>query len=135
MGDILFAVKDGIYIAGAIYFKIGKKLLYKYGASYPQYYEFRGNHFVMWEAIKKYKSEGFDEFDFGRTEVTNKGLRKFKLGWNTNEEYIYVTRYNTDTKEFLPVKSRTEGFYNTIFKKSPIWMLKILGNILYKHIG
>ena len=54
-GDILFALRDNTYISGAIYLKFGKKLLYKFGASYSQYLKFKGNHFVMWEAIKKYK--------------------------------------------------------------------------------
>jgi hypothetical protein len=135
MGDILFAEKDGKFIAGAIYFKIGNKLLYKFGASYSKYFELRGNHFVMWEAIKKFKTEGFYEFDFGLTEFNNDGLRKFKLGWNSEEKLIYTTRYNIFSEKFLPIKTMTKGFHNRVFKYTPVFFLKIFGSALYKHIG
>jgi hypothetical protein len=134
-GDILFAVKDNTHIASAIYFKFGKKLLYKFGASYSDYYDLRGNNFVMWEAIKKYTLEGFEEFDFGRTETENEGLRRFKLGWNAEESLIYTTRYDLRKNAFLSASTKTHGIHNTIFNRSPIILLKLIGNTLYKHIG
>ena len=134
-GDIILAVKDETYIAGAIFFKLGKKLLYKFGASYSKYFELRGNHFVMWEAIKKYRAEGYEEFDFGRTEIEHEGLRRFKLGWNTNELSIFTTRYSIEKRKFLPVNLKTEGVHNHILNRSPVFMLKIIGNALYKHVG
>ena len=135
LGDILLAEKDGKYIAGAVYLKFGKKLLYKFGASYSEYFDLRGNNFVMWEAIKKYLADGFEEFDFGRTELGHEGLKRFKLGWNTEELSIYTTRYNTEKKEFLPADIKTQGFHNKIFSRSPIFLLKLVGNTLYKHVG
>lgn len=134
-GDILFAIKDNNYISGAIYLKFGKKLLYKYGASYSQYLKFRGNHFVMWEAIKKYKNEGYEEFDFGESDLEQEGLKRFKRGWNADELSIYTTRYNLKEKNFLPVSPLTQGFHTKIFSHLPISILKIIGNNLYKHIG
>jgi hypothetical protein len=134
-GDILFAEKDGIPISSAIYFKFGKKLLYKFGASYSKYFELRGNHFVMWEAIKKYLSEGFEEFDFGRTEIGHDGLRRFKIGWNTEELSIFTTRYNIKEKSFINASISTQGFHNKIFSNTPEVLLRAIGNILYKHIG
>ncbi len=134
-GDILFAYQDKNCIAGAIYLKFGKKLLYKFGASYSKYYILAGNHFVMWEAIKKYQAEGFCEFDFGLTEMNNEGLRKFKLGWNTEENYIHTTRYNINSEKFLPVETMVEGFHNKVFRRTPAFFLKLIGSALYKHIG
>ena len=134
-GDILFALKNDKYISGAIYLKFGKKLLYKYGASYNEYLKYRGNHFVMWEAIKKYKNEGYEEFDFGETDLEHEGLKRFKLGWNANELSIYTTQYDLKKKYYLPVSPLTQGFHNIIFSHLPIFMLKIIGNKLYKHFG
>ena len=134
-GDILLAAKDDEYIAGAIYLKTGKKLLYKYGASYSKYYDLRGNNFVMWEAIKKYLSEGYTEFDFGRTEIENSGLRRFKLGWNSNELNIYTTRFSIKNKSFLSSSTKTSGIHNFFFQHSPVFISKIIGRVLYKHIG
>ncbi len=134
-GDILFAIRDNNYISGAIYLKFGKKLLYKYGASYSQYLKYRGNHYVMWEAIKKYRNEGYEEFDFGETDLEHEGLRRFKLGWNAEELSIYTTQYDLKKKNYLPVSPLTQGVHTTIFNHLPIFMLKIIGNKLYKHIG
>ena len=135
LGDILFAIKDNNYISGAIYLKFGKKLIYKYGASYPQYLKYRGNHFVMWEAIKKYRDEGYEEFDFGETDLENDGLKRFKRGWNANELSIYTTRYSLKEKNYLQVSPLTQGFHTVIFSHLPISILKIIGNKLYRHIG
>lgn len=134
-GDILFALKDNNYISGAIYLKFGKKLLYKYGASHPQYLKYRGNHFVMWEAIKKYRDEGYEEFDFGETDLEHEGLKRFKRGWNANELSIYTTRYSLEKENYLPVSPLTQGFHTMIFSHLPISILKIIGDKLYKHIG
>jgi hypothetical protein len=89
----------------------------------------------MWEAIKKYLNEGFEEFDFGRTEIGHDGLRRFKVGWNTEELSIFTTRYNIKEKSFLPASISTQGFHNKIFSRTPETVLKAIGNILYKHIG
>ncbi|MCJ7648897.1 MAG: peptidoglycan bridge formation glycyltransferase FemA/FemB family protein, partial [Candidatus Lokiarchaeota archaeon] len=122
-------------IAGAVYFKFDDRILYKFGASYPKFNELRGNNAVMWFAIQKYLNENYKEFDFGRTEIIHEGLRRFKLGWNTEERFIYTTRYNIKSDKFLPVETKTEGFHNKIFSKSPTFVLKIIGSTLYKHVG
>ena len=134
-GDIIFAVHDSNYIAGAIYFKFGKKILYKFGASYNDNNDLRGNFLVMWEAIKKYLSEGFEEIDFGRTELNHKGLQRFKRGWNTDEFFIYISRYNVKERKFLTTSTKTDGIHNSVFNNTPIFFLKLIGNTLYKHIG
>ena len=135
LGEILFAIKDNKYISGAIYLKFGKKLIYKYGASYSEYLKYRGNHFVMWEAIKRYKDEGYEEFDFGETDLEHEGLKRFKSGWNANELSIYTTRYSLKEKNYIQVSPLTQGFHTKIFSNLPISVLKLIGNKLYKHIG
>lgn len=133
-GDIILAYSQNSVIAGDIFFKFGKKIIYKYGASYPAYHDLRGSHFVMWEAIKKYSSEGYKDFDFGRTELNHDGLRRFKQGWNTTESFIYTSRINSE-KRILSTKTKTNGFYNKFFNRTPIFILKLVGGILYKHIA
>ncbi len=135
IGDILLARHNDNYIAGAMYFKIGKKILYKFGASFSKYQNLRGNHLVMWEAIRKYTNEGYEEFDFGRTEINHEGLRRFKLGFNTEERLIYTSRYDLKSQSFISSETKTHGFYNHLFNKTPIFILKIIGNTFYRHIG
>lgn len=134
-GDIVLAKHNNRFIAGAVYFKFGEKVLYKFGASYPVFNDLKGNNAVMWFAIQKYINEKYKEFDFGRTEFNHEGLRRFKLSWNTEERFIYTTKYDIKASKYLPVKIQTEGFHNRIFNNTPIWALKLIGNILYEHIG
>ena len=109
MCDILLAKHNGKFIAGAVYLKIGKKILYKFGASFSKYHHLRANHFIMWEAIRRHRLEGYENFDFGRTEFENEGLRRFKLGFNTDEKLIYTTLFDINTRTFLPVNTKTVG--------------------------
>ena len=135
MGDLIFAKHNEEFISGAMYFKIGNKILYKFGASFARYNHLRGNQLLMWEAIRKYKSEGYKELDFGRTEINHEGLRRFKLSFNAEERLIYTTRFDINTMSFISPDTRTNGFYNTLFNKTPISVLKMIGNTFYKHIG
>jgi lipid II:glycine glycyltransferase (peptidoglycan interpeptide bridge formation enzyme) len=134
-GDIVLAKHNNQFIAGAVYFKFGEKILYKFGASYPVFNDLKGNNAVMWFAIQKYINEKYKEFDFGRTEINHEGLRRFKLSWNTEERFIYTSKYDIKTSQYHSVKIKTEGFYNRIFNRTPVWALKLISKILYKHIG
>jgi lipid II:glycine glycyltransferase (peptidoglycan interpeptide bridge formation enzyme) len=133
-GDIILSHHNDKVISGSIYFKIGKKIIYKYGASYPDYFEFRGNHFVMWEAIKKYSNEGYENFDFGRTEFKHEGLRKFKLSWGSDESFIYTQRIDAYRSTLL-IGSKTNGLHNNIFRYTPIAVLNLISKLFYKHIA
>ena len=122
-------------IASAVYLLIGRKALYKFGASYMEYQNFRANNLVMWDSIKYCSAEGYESFCFGRTEPDNEGLRKFKLGWGANEQLINTYRYSLKINDFVPMKTMTTGLHNKIFLHTPISMLKIFGTLFYKHIG
>ncbi len=135
LGFISLARLNGRVIAGALYLLIGDKAIYKYGASHPEYLNKRANNLVMWEAIKHCSEKGFKSFCFGRTEPDNEGLRRFKLGWGTEESELKIYRYDIGEKQFVTVKTKTSGFHNKVFEKTPLPLLKLFGSITYKHFG
>lgn len=134
-GKIFSAYLNNKPIASQIFFTFGEKVLYKFGASINHNLPKGTNHLLMWEAIKKFSEEGYKELDLGRTETNHVGLRRFKLGFGAEERIIYTTRYNFQTNSFESFNSKTNGFYNHIFKHTPLYILKMIGNTLYKHIG
>ena len=134
-GEILFAYNRDIPVAALMFFLIGKKVLYKYGASLSNRLPKGANHLVMWEAIKKYMGTGYEEFYLGRTEKHHEGLRSYKLGFGTDESEIYTTRFKPETNNFIPLGKKTTGIHNKIFQRLPVAVLKIIGNTLYRHIG
>lgn len=134
-GSMFFAYFDNKPVASLMFLTIGKKVLYKFGASINNNLPKGANHLLMWEAIKKYSKDGYKELDLGRTETNHEGLRRYKLGFGAEERIIYTTRFSFKANAFVAADSKTNGFYNKIFRNMPIPVLKIVGNTLYKHIG
>jgi hypothetical protein len=134
-GIIVLATHNKKVIAGAVYFHLGKKAIYKYGASDKHYQHLRANNLVMWEAIRWYAQNGFCELCFGRTEPENVGLLQFKRGWGAKERIIRYYKYDL-VEDFFTTDNRTvTPFYNKIFSKMPIPLLNVFGSVFYKHVG
>jgi lipid II:glycine glycyltransferase (peptidoglycan interpeptide bridge formation enzyme) len=133
-GFIILAFHQSEVIAGATFFMLGKKALYKYGASDRRFHDIRPNNLILWEAIKWFRRAGFDVFSFGRTDPENEGLLQFKRGWGTTEKKIVYYKYDLKKKKYDSKKPRLKNSY-VIFKRMPLPLLCLTGRILYRHIG
>lgn len=133
-GIVAIASHEGIPVAAAVFFHFGKKALFKYGASIRKYHHLRPNNLLMWETIKHYLQEGYQYFSFGKTETHNKGLMQFKKGWGTRERLIYYYTYDLKSNQFTARKTTFKSSYN-FFKLLPAPLLKLAGNLLYRHVG
>jgi hypothetical protein len=125
---------SGTCVAGALFSVFNHQVIFKYGASDKTWYGLRPNNLVMWEAIKFYSQNGYKTFDFGRTDLDHKGLLQFKRGWGTIEDTIHYYNYDLSKNRFVTNYPRIKTSY-PIFKKMPIPLLKLIGRILYRHIG
>ena len=135
LGFISLAYFQNKPIAGNMYFHFGKKAIYKYGASDQRYQRLRASNLVMWEAIKWYCNNGHESLSFGRTALQNEGLRQFKNGWAAQENTIKYYRYDIPRKTFLTSQATSSNCYARLFRKIPIWLLRLLGAVTYRHIG
>jgi Acetyltransferase (GNAT) domain len=120
-------------VASAIFFHFGQTAFFKFAASDEHYHHLRVNNHVMWEAIRWYSKQGFEVLDFGRTSLFNAGLRRFKLGWGTQESPIDYFRYDCAAGEFIRAKDDSAGWYNSIFRRLPTSLARLAGATLYKH--
>jgi len=134
-GFVVLASYEKVFIAGAVYFHFGENAFFKYGASDKNFHHLRPNNLVMWEAIKLCCQNGYKSFCFGRTEPENQGLIQLKSGWGTTEQQINYYRYDFRKEGFVNSQSKVTGFYNKIFRKIPIPLLRTIGSIFYKHVG
>lgn len=134
-GFVVLASYNKKIIAGAVYFHFGTKGLYKFGASDTAYQHLRANNLVMWEAIKWFANNGYSTFCFGRTDHSNEGLRQFKKGWGAVENNINYYRYNVGEGTFVTEGVGVKAQYSKYFGIMPNPMLKMIGNILYRHMG
>jgi len=135
MGFVVLARHEGRYVAGAVFFRFGDKGLYKFGASDLACQGIRPNNLVMWHAIQRLASEGCKELCFGRTEEENQGLRQFKRGWGTEERIVNYYKYDLASDAFVAEASSVKKIHHLLFGKMPVPVLKVLGSILYKHMG
>lgn len=135
-GCVVLARHDGKAIAGAVFFHAGKIALYKFGASTEAMQHLRGNNLVMWSAIEWHAKMGFETLDFGRTSVSNEGLRDYKLSWGATEHTINYYKYDLRQRAFVTQRDQAEGgWHNRIFRNSPICASRLIGSMLYKHIA
>jgi hypothetical protein len=120
-------------IAASVYFHLGDRAIYKFGASNEKFQHLRGSNLVMWEAIKWYLQKGAKKLHLGRTSITNEGLRRFKLGWGASEERIEYFKYNFRQKNFVTDSDKVFGWHNRIFQSLPDFVSRIAGKMLYRH--
>jgi len=134
-GFISISKYNGKSIASAVFLLIGQKALFKYGASLFEYQNLRPNNFLMWESIKYIKAQGFNELNFGRTELENIGLRRFKLGWGTEEKILnyYQFELGKNGKIYTPTRSLHQR--RLPLNRFPIFLLRMIGSIVYKHFA
>ncbi len=134
-GLVVTAVSKTKPIAAAVFFHRGTQAIYKFGASDEAFQQLRPNNVLMWHAIRSYAERGYATLDFGRTSVTNAGLRRFKLGWGTMERTIEYFRYDYARSDFVVSRDQATGWHNKLFQLMPPAASRALGGLLYKHIA
>ena len=134
-GFVMLAYSGGKPISGALYIHFGSRAVYKYGASDFAFQNLRGNDLVMWEAIRWFAREGFEDFCFGRTDPDNAGLRRFKSGWGTKERVIRYYRYNLKKDEFVGNNPGVNELGKKIATRMPVALLNLIGRVIYRHMA
>ncbi len=133
--NIFLANIDGKAVAGALCLHFCNKAIYKYGASDSQFQHLRPNNLVIWKAIEWYCQNGYEQFSFGRTDTSHTGLKKFKAGWGAHANVVNYYRYSFLGKEIVESVAKVDGWHTKIFSRMPLPLLKLIGAVLYKHVG
>ncbi len=134
LGFVAIARLELRAVAASVFFHLGKRAIYKFGASDERQQHLRANNLVMWEAISWFARQGFESLHFGRTSLSNDGLRRFKLGWGTEEETLCYYRFDLRRHCWLTGADRASGWHNHLFRHLPAWPNRVLGALLYPHL-
>lgn len=134
-GFVVLASYNKEVIAGAVFFHFGKTAIFKYGASKLRYHYLRPNNLVMWEAIRWCCQNGYSIFCFGRTAPENKGLLQFKSGWGTKQQILRYYKYDLNKEVYINNHYEIGDFSHKLFNKMPVPVLRMIGTLLYKHMG
>ena len=130
LGFALFAYDGRTPAAGAIFLAWKRTVIYKYGASDAAYWLLRPNNLLFWEAIRRACTEGYEVLDFGRCDFDGAGLRRFKLGWGCDEEEL---RYTSLGGSVSPSRGAAQAVTQPILRRSPSWLVRALGSLLYRY--
>jgi hypothetical protein len=127
------------WIAGAVFLQFGSEAVYKFGASDPAFQHLRANNLLMWEAIRRLQSGGIaSRLSLGRSDRTDEGLLQFKRGWGGQEVDLPYYRIGLHTRPGLRQKQSVRskgGVSHRIIQRLPISVLRLVGGLVYRHMG
>jgi CelD/BcsL family acetyltransferase involved in cellulose biosynthesis len=121
-------------IAAAVFCMFRDTLLYKYGASDPGALNLSPNYLMFWDSILHGKQSGLRSLDFGKTATDNEGLRFFKNKWKAVEERLPYS-FSPYAPVVSPRKRALMGAAQAVIRRSPEWVCRATGELLYKHLA
>jgi lipid II:glycine glycyltransferase (peptidoglycan interpeptide bridge formation enzyme) len=132
--EIRMVRKDTTPVAAILTITHCKKVIYKYGCSDGKFHYLGGMPFLFWKLIAESKAAGANQVDFGRTDLENHGLIRFKDEFGAERRQLTYLRY----------PERASGKYITssdlprtrrLFSVLPDVISSGVGRLLYRHMG
>lgn len=132
-GAVAVAARAGTPVSAAVFLCGGSRSVYKFGASNEDAVPVRANNLAMWHGIRWLVSQGIEHLDFGRTSVSQHGLRRFKRGWGATECPIHYHQLSP-TQGWQEGRDRAAGLHAIVFSCLPLSLNRLLGAALYPHL-
>lgn len=133
LGCLWLAYRGEECLAGLVLLHWQGAATAKYAASRPDAWNLRSNNLLFWSAIQWSCEQGYTRFDFGRTEAANQGLRRYKDGWGAVETPLSYSSLARGTAPRLDGQPGLPAWAQAIFRKSPAWVCRLAGALLYPH--
>ena len=137
LGDsVLFrlARKDDRELAAVVTLTHPNSMIYKYGCSDERYHGTGCMPFLYWRMIQDAKNASIPLLDFGRSDLDNPGLTRFKDQWGTRRTELHYYRFPAPASG-----PRSSGMGSraakSVFSILPNRVLEHIGRVLYRHIG
>ena len=134
LGFIVLVAQGKRRIAAAVFFKLGLHGVYKFGASDERWQELRPNNLAITQGINHLTTLSVKTLDFGRTEKTNEGLRRFKLSFGAREREISYGKFAVSTDSWVETPRHRSTLHNRFFRTLPAPMNRLAGVLLYPHL-
>jgi hypothetical protein len=133
LGLVLLAYKDDECLAAAVFLHWQQTLTYKDGASSQDGLSLRPNNLIFWTAIRWGCENGYTWLDMGRTDFENTDVREFKDRWGSEE--VPLTYSTLSATPLRPMNGKLMRVMQTVIRKSPVWVCRAAGELLYRHFG
>ena len=128
------ALKNTLPVAAIVTLKHRQAMTYKYGCSDERYHATGSMPFLFWRMIQDAKNTSIPLVDFGRSDLDNPGLIRFKDQWGTRRTDLMYYRFPVlaPTRDFVGLGGRAARA--VIGCLSPA-ILKTVGRLIYRHMG
>jgi lipid II:glycine glycyltransferase (peptidoglycan interpeptide bridge formation enzyme) len=126
------------WIAGSVFLRFGSQAIYKFGASDPRFQHVRANNLVMWQGISRLQKDNVCRLSLGRSDLNDEGLLRFKRGWGGEEmalSYCRIGFREGGVKSHLQSSNAEKGFSHRVMRRVPLPVLRLMGRLIYRHIG
>lgn len=135
-GYLLCAYKGDVFLASLLVLHWHHTLTIKYSCSgIPKSdLQMRPNHLLYWTAICWAAENGFSFVDMGRCSNSNDGLRAFKRRWGVQERTLRYSYLSSDNNKGLQ-QGHPMTIMQTVIRKSPTFVCRLTGELLYKHFA
>jgi CelD/BcsL family acetyltransferase involved in cellulose biosynthesis len=130
---IRVATKDGLPIAGILTLNHKKTMVYKYAGSDAEFHNLGGMAFLFWKAIQEAQYKGLEQFEMGRSDSDNHGLITFKEHWGATGTELHYWKYTR--KPGQDADSWEKSVLRRLVPITPDSVLRIMGGLLYRHVG
>lgn len=130
---IRVALKGDTPLASILTIADRNRMFYKYGCSDSRYNNLGGTALLFWRTIQEAKAGGMEEFDLGRSDITNVGLVAFKEHWGARRIALNYWRYPAHAVAAGP--EQAIKYVRKFISVVPDRALVMMGNLLYPHIG
>jgi CelD/BcsL family acetyltransferase involved in cellulose biosynthesis len=129
LGEVMIAEIDGAPVAAVVVLRFGRTATYKFGASNDVARRAGASHALLWAAVEEASRGGCEVFDFGRSDLENVGLRRYKAGFGAVERPLLHTWLGA----VPPTGSgRAQSALGAVIKHSPAWVCRAAGSALYR---
>jgi lipid II:glycine glycyltransferase (peptidoglycan interpeptide bridge formation enzyme) len=132
LGSIGIVTKQNRSIAAGVLLTSSRRVIYKYAASDPTALADRPNDWLVYHCIKMAVDSGCRYFDFGISEKSQEGLRRFKKKWGAQERDIFHN-YLAGSPDPVTEPSTVVRAAGEVIKRTPTIVCKTLGKVLYKY--
>jgi len=125
-------------VAAIITIQNKNSLVYKYGSSDPRFTNLGSMQMLLWTAISEAKERKLGSFDFGRSDLHQRGLAIFKSRWGAAQSTLSYSRYGIaeNLRHVLDLSSNWKSSTaRVLISHMQPGLLSRIGGALYRHVG
>jgi CelD/BcsL family acetyltransferase involved in cellulose biosynthesis len=132
-GFVVLANAGAQCIAAAIFFEFNAMAIYKFSATDARAQHLCPTNLAIWEAICALLESGCKVLHFGRTDLANEGLRRFKLAWGTTEHRLGYLQLGKILRSDSP-PNQSHTLARAFLRRMPLSINRLAGAIVYPHL-